>query len=111
MPGLLLVPDARAEPPVNMQIEINFLLGYVNRSGCGFYRNGICYDSQKTQVHQHDKYNKLVAGNLINTTDFIKNAATASNLGGQPYAVRCKGGATVTSNHRLHDELERFRTF
>ena len=32
MLGLLLVPVARAEPPTSVQIEVNFLLGYVEGS-------------------------------------------------------------------------------
>ena len=47
MLGLLLVPVARAEPPTNVQIEVNFLLGYVEGSGCEFYRNGTWHDSKK----------------------------------------------------------------
>ena len=30
MLGLSLAPMARAEPPANVQIEVNFLLGYVD---------------------------------------------------------------------------------
>jgi len=110
--GLLLAPAAHAEPPKNVQIEVNFLLGYVEGSGCGFYRNGTWYDSKDAQAHLRDKYKYLVAGNLINTSeDFIERAATESSFSGQPYQVRCNGGVTVTSNKWLRDELARFRTF
>ena len=112
MLGLLLVPVARAEPPTSVQIEVNFLLGYVEGSGCEFFRNGAWYDSKTAQAHLRDKYKYLVARNLINTTEeFIERAATESSLSGHPYEVRCNGGATVTSNQWLHDELGRFRTF
>jgi len=112
MLGLLLVPVARAEPPTRMQIEVNFLLGYIEGSGCEFYRNGTWHDSKTAQAHLRDKYKYLVAKDLINTTeDFIKKAATKSSFSGQPYEVRCNGGATVTSNQWLRDELARFRTF
>jgi hypothetical protein len=64
------------------------------------------------QAHLRDKYKYLTARNLINTTeDFIDKAATESSISGQPYEVRCKGGATVRSNQWLRDELARFRTF
>jgi len=50
-----------------------------------------------------------VAGNLINSNeDFIGKAATASSFSGQPYEVRCNGGATLTSNQWLRNELARF---
>jgi Family of unknown function (DUF5329) len=112
MLGLLLVPVARAEPPTNVQIEVNFLLGYIEGSACEFYRNGTWNDSKTAQAHLRDKYKYLVTGNLINTTeDFIEKAATKSSFSGQPYEVRCNGGATVTSNQWLRNELARFRTF
>lgn len=112
MLGLLLVPAARAEPPTNVQIEVNFLLGYVEGAGCEFYRNGTWHDSKAAQAHLRDKYKYFVARNLINTTeDFIERAATESSFSGQPYKVRCNGGAPVTSNQWLRDELARFRTF
>lgn len=103
---------AQAEPPPTVQIEVNFLLGYIEGSGCEFYRNGTWYDSRTAQAHLRDKYNYLVARNLINTTeDFIDRAATESSFSGKAYEVRCHGGATVTSRQWLRDELARFRAF
>jgi uncharacterized protein DUF5329 len=114
MLGLLSVPDARGEPPIMVQLEVNFLLGYIEGSRCEFYRNGTWHDSIAAQAHLRDKYKYLVARNLINSTeDFIERAATDSSLSGQPYEVRCRcyGGATVTSNKWLREELARFRAF
>ena len=112
MLGLLSAPVARAEPPMNVQIEVNFLLGYVEGSGCAFYRNGTWHDSRTAQAHLRDKYKYLVARNLVTTTeDFIDRAATKSSLSGRPYAVRCNGSAVVTSSQWLRDELARYRTF
>ncbi|EGW21766.1 MULTISPECIES: YfeK family protein [Methylobacter] len=110
---LLLVPVARAQPPVNVQIEVNFLLGFVEgSSGCELNRNGTWHNSKAAQMHLRDKYKYLVARNMIKTTeDFIEKAATESSLSGQPYEVSCNGGATVTSKQWLSDELARFRTF
>ena len=112
MLGLLLAPVARAEPPTKVQREVDFLLGFVEGSGCEFYRNGTWHDSKAAQAHLRDKYKDLVKRNLINTTEeFIERAATASSLSGQPYKLKCNGGATVTSNQWLRDELARFRKF
>jgi Family of unknown function (DUF5329) len=112
MVGLILVSIARAEPPVNVQREVNLLLSYIGGSGCEFYRNGTWSDSKKAQTHLRDKYNYLVAGNQINTTeDFIERAATESSLSGQPYKVRCNGSAPVSSKQWLRDELTRIRAF
>ena len=110
--GLLAAPVARAEPPISVQIEVNFLLGYLEGSGCEFYRNGTWHDSKAAQAHLRDKYKYLVARNLVNTTEqFIDRAATESSFSGQPYEVRCNGAAAVASKQWLRDELARFRTY
>jgi cobalamin biosynthesis protein CobD/CbiB len=112
MLGLLMAPLARAAPPIQVQIEVNYLLGYIEGSGCEFYRNGTWHDSKEAQAHLRDKYKWLVARNLINTTeDFIERAATESSFSGLAYKVKCNGGATMTSNQWLSTELARFRTF
>ena len=110
--GLLMAPVASAEPPASVTIEVNFLLGYIEGSGCEFYRNGAWYDSKTAQMHLRDKFKWLMARNLINTSeDFIERAATQSSFTGQPYKVRCSGSAPVTSKQWLHDELVRLRTY
>jgi len=109
---LLLAPFAQAQPPDNVQREVSFLLSFIEDSRCEFNRNGTWQDSKRAQMHLRDKYNYLVARNMIQTTeDFIEKAATVSSLSGQPYEVRCNGGATVTSKQWLSDELARLRTF
>lgn len=111
MLGLLLLPLARAEPPTSVQIEVNFLLGYVEGSGCSFYRNGTWYDSKTAEVHLRKKYKYLMARNLIHTAEeFIERAATESSFTGQPYETKCNGGAPLTSSQWLRDELAKFRT-
>ena len=110
--GLLLAPLARAEPATNVQIEVSFLLGYVEGTGCQFYRNGTWHNSKEAQVHLRDKYKWLKARNLINTTeDFIDRAATQSSFSGQAYAVACNGGASIPSSQWLRAELARLRTY
>jgi Family of unknown function (DUF5329) len=112
MLGFLLAYVACAQPTINVQIEVNFLLGFIEGSGCEFFRNGIWHDSKTAQTHLRDKYNYLGAENLINTTeDFIDRAATESSFSGKPYQVRCNGKVTVTNKKWLSDELARFRTF
>lgn len=103
---------ARAEPPANVQIEVSFLLGYIEGSGCEFYRNGSWHDAKTAQAHLRDKYEYLVAGNLIGSTeDFIESAATQSSFSGQAYAVRCKDRAAVATRLWLRDELTRLRAY
>ena len=108
--ALVLAPVARADPPTSVQVEVNFLLGYIDGSGCEFYRNGTWHTSQVAQAHLRDKYNYLAARNMINTTEqFIERAATQSSLSGQAYEVRCSGGAAVSSNQWMREKLAHFR--
>jgi hypothetical protein len=110
--GLAFLTVASAAPPVIAQTEINYLLGFVESSGCEFYRNGSWYDSKRAQAHLRDKYQMLAAADQINTAeDFIEKAATKSSLSGRPYQVRCRGREAVTSKQWLRDVLGRFRTY
>lgn len=112
MLGLMAAPLVRAEPPTSVQIEVNYLLGYIEGSGCEFYRNGTWHDSKAAQAHLRDKYKYLVARDLIDTTEqFIDRAASESSLSGRPYEIRCNGGAAVTSKQWLREKLAHFRTF
>ncbi len=102
---------ACAAPATSVHIEVNFLLGYVEGSGCEFERNGSWYASPAAQEHLRTKYDALVARDLIQSAEqFIDKAATESSLSGQPYRVRCQGGALMTSQQWLRDELARLRS-
>lgn len=112
MLGLSLLPVARAEPPAIAQAEINYLLGYVEESGCEFYRNGNWYDSKRAEAHLRDKYQYLAVRNQIDSAeDFIAKAATESSLSGRPYEIRCSGGDAVVSSQWLRKELAHYRAF
>src|SRR4051812_43550087 len=81
---------ARADTPVPVQNEVNYLLGYIAGSGCEFYRNGTWYDSQKAHAHLRGKYKYLVGKNMADTTEhFIERAASESSFSGTPYQIRC----------------------
>jgi hypothetical protein len=108
--ALSCLPMVRAAPPAIAQIEINYLLGFIERSGCQFYRNGRWYDSKQAQAHLRRKYDALAATNRIETTvDFIEQAATRSSLSGEAYAIRCNSGPVVTANAWLGEVLARYR--
>jgi len=108
--ALLGLSAARAETPVKVQNEVNFLLGYVAGSGCEFYRNGSWYDSQKAHLHLRGKYKYLTEKNLVNTTEqFVERAASESSMSGKPYQIRCAGGAAVSSHQWLLEKLAQLR--
>jgi hypothetical protein len=104
------VTAAHAAPAASVQIEVNFLLGYVEGSRCEFQRNGSWYTAPQAQAHLRDKFNYLAARNLIDSTEqFIEKAATESSLTGRAYMVRCDGGPAIPSRQWLSEELLRMR--
>ncbi|HWX34744.1 MAG TPA: DUF5329 domain-containing protein [Steroidobacteraceae bacterium] len=113
--GLVLAFSCRtaesAEPPAIARTEINYLLGFIERSGCQFYRNGSWYDSQRAQEHLRTKYDFMVARDLIKTAeDFIEQAATKSSMSGIAYALKCSGAPVVASGLWLREVLARYRS-
>lgn len=99
-----------AAPATKVQTEVNFLLGFIEGSGCDFQRNGTWHNSADAQAHLRDKYRYLAARDLVDTTElFIERAATQSSFTGQPYQVRCRGGPMISSKQWLSDELNHLR--
>ena len=110
--GLAFLPPAKAEPLGRAESEINYLLDFIEISGCQFLRNGSWYDSGKAQEHLRDKYNYLSARHKINSAeDFIGMAATKSSLSGRAYEVQCDSACTVPqpSGEWLTGVLARYR--
>ncbi|MGO9717714.1 MAG: DUF5329 domain-containing protein [Steroidobacteraceae bacterium] len=108
--ALSALPRAHAAAPPPAQIEIDHLLGLIQHSGCEFYRNGTWYDAQHAQAHLRSKYDVLAANGQIKTAeDFIEKAASTSSMSGQPYQIRCGGGAAMTTNQWFLAALARLR--
>ena len=108
--GLLLISAVHAAPPPAAQAEIKFLLAAVASSDCDFYRNGSWYAAKRAEAHLRAKYDYLVSGNLIGTTEeFIERGATRSSWSGRDYAIRCRGHETVPSSQWLLEQLARYR--
>ena len=108
--AVVLLQAARAAPPATAEAEINYLLQFVETSGCEFYRNGSWFDAARAQAHLRDKYELLAKGDRISTAeDFIEQAATKSSLSGQAYKVRCGGGEPVTTTQWLRAALAALR--
>ena len=108
--GVLLTPSARAGAPEVAQVEVKYLLDFVEISGCEFYRNGAWHDSSKARSHLLDKFEYLDTKNRIKTAeDFIDKAATESSLSGRPYEVRCLECRSVPAGPWLRAVLSRYR--
>ena len=101
---------AVAMPPLSAQIEVNFLLGYVDGSGCEFFYGGNWHDARQAQEQLRERYKLLIAANLMTDTetDFIDQGAAEN---GTPYQVRCAGGTPIVIKRWLRHELVRFRNF
>jgi hypothetical protein len=101
---------SRAQPPPNAQTEVDYLLRYIETSGCSFYRNGTWYDGTHARAHLRTKYDYLAERRLIGKAeDFIDKAATKSSISGKPYKIRCADGVEVESGPWLHQLLAQYR--
>jgi hypothetical protein len=108
--ALNLLPAADAAPPAAAAIEISYLLGLIEQSGCEFFRNGTWYDAQRAQAHLRAKYDMLSATDQIKSAeDFIEKAASNSSMSGQPYQIKCSGGAATTTRQWFSAALARYR--
>jgi len=105
-----LWPAAHAAPPSIAAAEINYLLDFIDRSGCKFFRNGSWYDSHRARSHLRDKYNYLAAHDHLKTAeDFIEQAATRSSMSGIEYQIQCEAGPAVPSSRWLRTALVEYR--
>jgi hypothetical protein len=101
---------AKAQTPPDVQTEVEYLLQYVETSGCSFYRNGTWYDGAHARAHLRAKYDYLAGRQLIGTAeDFIDKVATKSSVSGEPYKIRCGDGREVESGPWLHQMLGQYR--
>jgi hypothetical protein len=104
-------PTAQAAPPATAVAEINYLLAFIGRSGCKFYRNGSWYDAHRAQSHLRGKYDYLAARDRIkNAEDFIEQAATRSSMSGEQYQIQCEAGPVQPSNRWLRTALIEYRS-
>jgi len=109
--ALFLPLLARAAPPASVQEEVGHLLGYIARSGCEFFRNGVWASATVAQGHVQSKYEYLLRQDKIATAkDFIDKAASESSLSGLPYQVRCGQRSPVPSRAWLSEELARYQS-
>ena len=101
---------AGAAPFPSVQQEVNYLLTYVENSGCEFYRNGSWSDAKAARAHIQTKYDYLAGRDkLVTAQDFIAKAASESSLSGIPYQVRCGVKPVVMSRVWLSDALARYQ--
>ncbi len=88
--------------------EIEYVLDFVESSGCTFHRNGSDHDSADAADHMRLKYNrgKKYVGS---SEQFIDRLATESSWTGRDYTVTCDG-TTRPSGEWLHEALDAYRS-
>lgn len=74
-----------AEP---MDAEIDFLLDFVETSGCTFIRNGKEHEPAAARAHLELK-RKRGKRYYHTTEEFIERIASSSSWSGKPYLIRC----------------------
>ena len=101
---------ARAGPTPDVLRDVEHLLGYIEKSGCEFYRNGTWSDAKTAQGHVRMKYETLARqAKVVTAKDFIEKAASESSLSGSPYQIRCGANPAVLSRVWLSEELARYQ--
>ena len=98
-----LAPPARA--------EVDALLARLEASACEFNRNGSWHSAAEAKPHLLRKLAYLEDRGAVQTAEqFIDLAASNSSMTGEPYLVRCAGGAPVQSRVWLSAQLKALRS-
>ena len=102
---VFLSQAAFAATPVE---EIDHLLAFVAGSTCTFIRNGDEYHGPEAADHIRKKYDHF-KDEIASAEDFIRLAATKSEMSGRPYEVRCGADAAIPAAAWLQGELALYR--
>ena len=88
--------------------EVQYLLHFVENSGCTFHRNGSDHNAPDAADHLRLKYRN--GGKYVNNADqFIDRLASKSSWSGKKYTVTCEGH-TQPSGEWLHRALDDYRS-
>ena len=87
--------------------DVQYLLSFVQTSGCTFVRNGSAHESADAADHLRLKYDR--GSRYVKSAEqFIDRLATESSWSGKPYTVTC-GDHTQPSADWLYQALETHR--
>lgn len=87
--------------------EVQYLLEFIEESGCTFIRNGVSHDSSTARKHINKKY-QHIRKRMGSAEDFVTYAASKSSITGTRYKVKC-GSRTMPSDDWLNKELRHYR--
>ena len=90
------------------EVEIEYLITTVGKSGCTFIRNGSRHDAEDAASHMQLKYRR--GKRYAPTAElFIERLASKSSFSGKPYAIECPGSDAVPSGEWLTARLHEYR--
>lgn len=87
---------------------IQYLLDFVKRSECQFYRNDKEHTTSEAAAHMQRKYEHF-RDEIKTPEDFIRLSATKSLMTGKLYYVKLITGEKITSEAWLLQALEAYR--
>jgi hypothetical protein len=90
------------------QLEIDHLLGFVEKSPCTYERNDTFYSGPEARDHINMKYT-YYRGKVKTAEDFINYSATRSKMSGKRYTIHCPGTGVIYASDWLLTELKTFR--
>jgi hypothetical protein len=88
--------------------EIEHLKQYINNSACVFTRNGVSYKGSEAVLHiiRKEEYFK---DKIFTAEDFVRLAATKSEVSGKNYTVSCIQGGVENLGEWFLKELIYYR--
>jgi hypothetical protein len=92
----------------NLAATINYLLSFVEKSECTFFRNNKAHTAKKAVRHMRNKYAHF-RDDIETPEDFIRLSASKSLISGRPYMVKTKAGQMMKSETWLLEALEAYR--
>lgn len=106
--GLFICRAVIADVPAEQLKEVDYLMAFIEKSGCVINRNGTDYPAENGISHIKMKYDHF-REDIKSSEEFIEYAATKSTMSGKYYMVTCPGKEAVPTKDWLLTELKKFR--
>ena len=103
-----ILPSFSSASNIQMQMEVDHLIGYIQSSECIFIRNGKDYSPDEAIEHIKRKY-EYFQDRIDSTEKFIELCATKSTMSNKPYLINCREEEVVECGSWLLRELKMFR--
>ncbi len=105
---IFFAAPAHPAPSGDVDQTVEYLLDRVAHSDATFIRNGQSYNGADAAAHLRSKYDYF-KHRINSPEDFIRLAASKSELSGRPYQVKTRDGRLLTSAEWLSQVLAEHR--